>query len=176
MELIYRKTEELKPFVKNPYIHSEKQLRMLEKSIKEFGFLDPIETCQDNMIVAGHARLIAAKNLGIEIVPTIYYDMSYEKAVAYCIANNQIAKHAEEDRDILGELLSDISEIPDFDIEALGFDPDEFDSLLNNTEIGVLNTSDSKIPEDSPEYDESIADEVDACVCPKCGFKFPNKV
>jgi len=78
----------LKPFERNPKIHPESQLKKLEKSISEFGWTNPILATTDNMVVAGHARLEAAKRLNIGNVPVIYLDMSYEKAIAYVIADN----------------------------------------------------------------------------------------
>lgn len=134
MEIIYKSPSELKPFQKNPYNHSEKQLTMLKKSMREFGFTSPILISQDNMVIAGHARLKAAQEIGLSEVPTIFIDLPYEKAVAYVIADNQLAKLAEEDRDLLGELLQGINDIPDFDIEAVGFSSEDIDLLLN-TEI-----------------------------------------
>ena len=134
MEIIYKSPSELKPFQKNPYNHSEKQLTMLKKSMREFGFTSPILISQDNMVIAGHARLKAAQEIGLSEVPTIFIDLPYEKAVAYVIADNQLAKLAEEDRDLLGELLQGINDIPDFDIEAVGFSSDDIDSLLKSGE------------------------------------------
>lgn len=134
MEIIYKSPSELKPFQKNPYNHSEKQLTMLKKSMREFGFTSPILISQDNMVIAGHARLKAAQEIGLSKVPTIFIDLPYEKAVAYVIADNQLAKLAEEDRDLLGELLQGINDIPDFDIEAVGFSSEDIDTLLKSGE------------------------------------------
>lgn len=132
MEIIYKSPSELKPFQKNPYNHPEKQLTMLKKSMREFGFTSPILVSQDNMVIAGHARLKAAQEIGLSEVPTIFIDLPYEKAVAYIIADNQLAKLAEEDRDLLGELLEGALSIPDFDIEAVGFSSEDIDTLLKS--------------------------------------------
>ena len=134
MEIIYKSPSELKPFQKNPYNHPEKQLTMLKKSMREFGFTSPVLISQDNMVIAGHARLKAAQEIGLSEVPTIFIDLPYEKAVAYVIADNQLAKLAEEDRDLLGELLEGALGIPDFDIEAVGFSSEDIDSLLKSGE------------------------------------------
>lgn len=138
MEIIYKSPSELKPFQKNPYNHPEKQLTMLKKSMREFGFTSPILISQDNMVIAGHARLKAAQEIGLSEVPTIFIDLPYEKAVAYVIADNQLAKLAEEDRDLLGELLEGALGIPDFDIEAVGFSSEDIDSLLKSDEVGEV--------------------------------------
>lgn len=138
MEIIYKSPSELKPFQKNPYNHPEKQLSMLKKSMREFGFTSPILVSQDNMVIAGHARLKAAQEIGLSKVPTIFIDLPYEKAVAYVIADNQLAKLAEEDRDLLGELLQGINDIPDFDIEAVGFSSEDIDTLLKGCDVGEV--------------------------------------
>jgi len=61
MEIIFRNIDELKPFKKNPYIHSEKQLLKIEKSFKEFGWTNPVLISRNDLIVAGHARVEVAK-------------------------------------------------------------------------------------------------------------------
>ena len=106
--------------------------------MREFGFTSPILVSQDNMVIAGHARLKAAQEIGLSEVPTIFIDLPYEKAVAYVIADNQLAKLAEEDRDLLGELLEGALSIPDFDIEAVGFSSEDIDSLLQSGEVGEV--------------------------------------
>lgn len=173
MEIVNRPLDQLKPFAKNPKKHPEKQISYLIKSMREFGYTAPILITADNMIIAGHARYEAAKQIGLAEVPTILIDLPYNKAVAYVIADNQLAKLAEDDEVLLRELLEEVTHIPDFDIEAVGFDTDEVDLFLDNLETNPYENY--VIPEDSKEYDESIADEVKAIVCPHCGFKFPDK-
>lgn len=123
--------DELKPFVKNPKKHPEKQIKFLQKSFKEFGWTNPILVAQDNMIVAGHGRWEAAKQAGFSEVPVIKLDMPYEKAVAYVVADNHLAELAETDTEQLAELLQEISQIEDFDIEATGFEMDDIDDMIN---------------------------------------------
>ena len=91
MEIKQININELKPFVNNPKKHPEGQLSMIKKSISEFGWTNPILVAQDNMVVAGHARLQAALELGFTQVPVITLDLPYEKAVAYVIADNRLA-------------------------------------------------------------------------------------
>jgi len=121
--------DKLKPFERNPKVHPESQLKKLEKSISEFGWTNPILATKDGMVVAGHARLEAAKRLNIGNVPVIYLDMPYDKAIAYVIADNRLAELAETDTAQLSELLGELSAVPDFDIELTGFDVDEVASL-----------------------------------------------
>ncbi len=150
MEIVFKKIEELKPFKKNPYIHSERQLKKIEKSFKEFGWTNPILIAQDNLIVAGHARLEVAKRLGLSEVPTIYLDLPFQKAVAYVIADNNLAKLAEKDKELLEEVLRDVAEIENFDFEATGFDYDELDRMLEQESKDLT-------PEDIDEIEEDDA-------------------
>lgn len=131
MEIVNRPLDQLKPFAKNPKKHPEKQISYLIKSMREFGYTAPILITADNMIIAGHARYEAAKQIGLAEVPTILIDLPYNKAVAYVIADNQLAKLAEDDEELLRELLEEVTQIPDFDIEAIGFDLDEVDLFLD---------------------------------------------
>lgn len=127
--------DKLKPFERNPKNHPESQLKKLEKSISEFGWTNPILATKDGMVVAGHARLEAAKRLNIGNVPVIYLDMPYEKAIAYVIADNRLAELAETDTAQLSDLLGELSALPDFDIELTGFDIDEVASLEHDRAV-----------------------------------------
>jgi hypothetical protein len=131
MQVSYISIGELKPFAKNPKQHSENQLKMLKKSMKEFGWTNPILIADDNMVVAGHARLQAATELNFTEVPVIALDMPYEKAVAYVIADNRLAELAETNDILMSELLQSVIDIPDFDFEATGYTSDDLDELLN---------------------------------------------
>jgi hypothetical protein len=131
MEVIKINIDELKPFAKNPKKHPPEQLQMLKKSMQEFGWTNPILVAEDNMVVAGHARLQAATELGFTEVPIIKLDMPYEKAVAYVIADNRLAELADTDNILMSELLSDVIKLPDFDLDATGYTMDELDDLIN---------------------------------------------
>ena len=142
MKIEMKPIDDLKPFKKNPKKHPKHQLEMLKKSMGEFGWTNPILVAQDNVVIAGHARLEAAKQLDFSEVPTIFIDLPYEKAAAYVIADNRLAELAEQDDNTLAELLQDVAEMPDFDMEAVGFTEDYFNELLqdieaHNTRFGV---------------------------------------
>lgn len=137
MEIKLLPLDQLKPFAKNPNKHPDKQINSLKKSMREFGFTSPILLSQDNMVIAGHARLQAATELGLNEVPTIFIDLPYEKAVAYVIADNQLARLAEVDTELMKELFEGVLQIPDFDVEAIGFDLDEVNGLLDVESLEV---------------------------------------
>ena len=119
MELIYKKTKDLKMYEKNPRKNKE-AVPYVAKSIQEFGFKVPIIIDQDNVIVAGHTRLKAAKELGYKTVPCIVADdLTPEQIKAFRLADNKVAEKAEWDFDLLGDELDDIMNI---DMLEFGFD------------------------------------------------------
>lgn len=149
MEIQNKPIDELKPFKKNPKKHPEKQINMLKKSMQEFGWTNPILISQGNMIIAGHARYQAAQELGFTEVPTIFIDLPYERAVAYVLADNRLAELAEDDEELMLELLDEVTQIPDFDIESIGFDDSEIDELLDNVAgSGEVVEDDYEVPEE----------------------------
>jgi len=95
---LYHETElvdisELDPYSNNPKKHPQKQIEKLKKSIKEFGFTVPLIIGEDNEIIAGHGRLKAAKQLGIEELPCIKReDLTSEQMKAFRIADNKLTE------------------------------------------------------------------------------------
>ena len=159
MEVKLISIDKLKPFTKNPKIHPDHQLKKIEKSITEFGWTNPILATKDNMIVAGHARLEAAKRLNIAEVPVIFLDLPYEKAVAYVLADNRLAELAETDTEQLANLLNEIWEFPDFDFELTGYD----ESFLQTPKFDPVGE------EEQGKLDEL---QLKTVTCPECGHEF----
>lgn len=114
----YIPTNEIKPYNNNPRKNDE-AVRYVAESIKEFGFKNPVILSKDNVIIAGHTRLKAAEELGIEEVPCIYAeDLSNDQIKAFRLADNKVAEIASWDFDKLEEELADI----DIDMSEFGFD------------------------------------------------------
>ncbi|MBP2030335.1 DNA modification methylase [Methanohalophilus levihalophilus] len=150
MQVITIPVGELKPFADNPKRHPENQMLALKKSLSEFGWTNPILVTADKMVVAGHARLQAALELGFTEVPVITLDLPYEKAVAYVIADNRLAELAETDTETLAKLLQEIAEIPDFDFEAIGYTLDDVDGLLESiTPVEFTEDEPPEVPEEA---------------------------
>lgn len=122
----------LKPFPENPKRHPEKQIERLVRSLKEFGWTNPILATKDNMIIAGHARVEAAKKAGIEKVPVIYLPFDGKKALAYNLADNRLAELAEWDFTKMADLLVELDD-GEFDLELTGFDMKEIEKIMNWT-------------------------------------------
>lgn len=123
MEIVKINIEDLKPYKNNAKIHTQEQIEQIKKSIKEFGMNDPIAVWgKDNIIVEGHGRLEALKQLGYTEVDCIRLDhLTDEERKAYTLAHNKLTMNTDFDFDILnGELL----DITDIDMSDFGFDLD----------------------------------------------------
>ena len=123
---------DLRPYKRNARTHSQKQVRQIAASIREFGFTNPVLIDRENTILAGHGRVEAAKHLGLGAVPALRIEgMSEAQKRAYVIADNKIALNAGWDEEILAEELKALlSEVPSFDIGLTGFSIPEVDSLI----------------------------------------------
>ncbi|MGL5254208.1 MAG: ParB/Srx family N-terminal domain-containing protein [Brevinema sp.] len=121
------RVEELKPYAKNARVHSPKQVTEIARSIRVFGFTNPVLVDQNNMIIAGHGRVMAAKELGLEEVPVIRIEyLSEAEKRAYILADNKLAEKAGWDKEILAIELQELLVIEeDFDITLTGFAPCE---------------------------------------------------
>lgn len=124
LEIEYIKIEKLKPYEKNARKHQKEDVGTIKASIKEFGMCDPIGIWgEKNIIVEGHGRLMALKELGYEEVPCIRLDfLSDEQRRAYALAHNKTAEMSDWDFDLLD---SELDNILDIDMTEFGFDIDE---------------------------------------------------
>ena len=126
MEIIYKKVGDLIPYEKNPR-NNTKAVKYVAKSIEEFGFKQPIIIDRDNVVVCGHTRLKATKQLGIEEVPCIVADdLTDEQIKAFRLADNKVSEQAEWDIGLLNEELDDILNV---DMSDFGFDIFSMDDL-----------------------------------------------
>ena len=126
MEIIYKKVDELVPYEKNPR-KNDIATDYVAESIKEFGFKVPIVIDKNNVIVAGHTRLKAAKRIGLEEVPCIVADdLTPEQVRAYRLADNKTGEMAQWDLDLLEDELKALED--DFNMEYFGFLEEELES------------------------------------------------
>ena len=186
--------DEISNHEKNPKQHPDKQIRLLEESIKRFGWTNPVILSADNTILAGHARVKAAIAAGNDTVPCIRTKLTGAEADAYLIADNRISDLAPYDRDILAELLGGL---PDDLVELTGFEVNAIDSYLdsdesNSAEVILENTEETAYSpnlkpvfsnpqvsnEDLEQAREDIEHVTDKNVkqinafCPNCGHEF----
>ena len=152
LEVIRRALEDLRPYERNPRKHPQRQIAKLVSSIREFGFLIPILVEAEGRIIAGHARVQAAKELGLAEVPTIAVDHLTEAQVrAFRIADNRLAELATWDEQALAIELKALSELDlSFDVEIMGFELGEIDILIERAEAG----GDPDEADEIPELDE----------------------
>jgi len=146
MQIIDRPIEELIPYVNNSRKHSDEQVAQIAASIKEFGWTNPILVDGENGIIAGHGRLMAARKLKMDKVPTIELaHLTDTQRKALIIADNKLALNADWDNELLtielNELLAD-----GFALEVLGFNPDELSALLEPEVVEGL-TDEDAVPE-----------------------------
>lgn len=119
MEIIYKKTSELKPYENNPRFNDD-AVEYVANSIKEFGFKVPIIIDKNNVIVAGHTCLKASEKLGLEEVPCIIADdLTDEQIKAFRLADNKVSEQASWDYELLSKEIDDIMNI---DMGDFGFD------------------------------------------------------
>jgi ParB-like chromosome segregation protein Spo0J len=117
------------PYEKNPRLNAG-AVDAVAKSLREFGWRQPIVVDRDGVIVVGHTRWLAAKQLGLIEVPVhVAADLTPAQAKAYRIADNQTATIAEWDMDLLPLELADLKSL-EFDLDLLGFGQDELAKLM----------------------------------------------
>src|SRR6516162_4149585 len=136
LEIIFRSRAELKPDPANPRRHSKKQIKQIAKSIRVFGFNVPVLVDRDSNVIAGHGRLLACGELGIDEVPTSCLEhLTPAQARAFRIADNKLTENATWDDRLLAEQLRDLSLSGlDFDIEVTGFEMGEIDLRIASLE------------------------------------------
>ena len=141
-------TEKLIPYARNSRTHNDEQIAQIVASIKEFGFTNPILIGNDDVIIAGHGRLMAAQRLGMTEVPVIRLPLLTEtQRRALVIADNKIALNAGWDEVMLHLEMEEFSEL-NFDLNLLGFNPDELNEiqLFGENKLSS-NTEDDEVPE-----------------------------
>ncbi len=139
--------EQLVPYARNARTHSDSQVAQIAGSIAEFGFVNPVLVGGDNIIIAGHGRVMAAKKLGLQTVPTIKLDhLTENQRRALVIADNKIAENAGWDEELLRLELQNLAD-EDFDLDLLGFDDVELDDLLTSLDDDEAAALDENIPE-----------------------------
>ena len=145
------------PYERNPRKNAD-AIAKVKTSIQEFGFRQPIVVDAKRVIIVGHTRWMAAKELSLKKVPVhVATDLTPEQVRAYRIADNRVAETAEWDFELLDLEIEDLKG-EGYDIELTGFDLDE----LERGATGIR-----------PDDFESIDDTIETThECPKCGYEF----
>lgn len=123
-------TDALVPYARNSRTHSPEQVAQLGRSMREFGFTNPVLIDEHNTLIAGHGRVMAAQSIGLAVVPAIRLThLSDAQRRAYVIADNKLAEQAGWDMATLAREVEDLQAL-DFDVDLLGFGGDELAALL----------------------------------------------
>lgn len=143
--------QRLIPYAKNARTHDDTQVSQIAGSIAEFGFVNPILVGDDNIIIAGHGRLMAAQQLGLDTVPVIVlHHLTEAQRRALVIADNKIAENAGWNDELLKLELEELGDLG-FDLDVIGFSDEELDELLGNDEQpGETDEDDIPEVEDEP--------------------------
>ena len=157
MNIEYRALDELIPYSRNPRDNRE-AVDKVAASIQMFGFLVPIVIDKDDVIVEGHTRLLAARKIGMQQVPTIKADdLTEEQAKALRLVDNRVSEMAVWDIPMLADAIEEIGD--EIDMGQFGFELDTPEPYE------VKNTG--------KEFDEGdFEDEAFEYECPECGFHF----
>lgn len=132
----YRPIGQLIPYARNARTHDEAQVAQIAASIKEFGFTNPVLVDEDDGLIAGHGRMLAARQLGMDIVPTITLaGLTDSQKRAYILADNKLALNAGWDDAMLRVELSELLD-EGYDLDLTGFTIGEIAGLLDEDDDG----------------------------------------
>jgi ParB-like chromosome segregation protein Spo0J len=131
LEIIFKKIDDLMPYINNARTHSITQINQIAASIKEFGFTQPILIDNTNMIIAGHGRLEAARKLKYKELPCVLLTetLTEQQKRAYIIADNKLSLNSGWDYELLKLEMEMLSEA-DYNMELLGFESTELSSTM----------------------------------------------
>jgi ParB-like chromosome segregation protein Spo0J len=152
---VLKPLKKLTPYINNARTHSNEQVEQIAYSIQEFGFTNPVLIDESGVIIAGHGRVMAAKQLSIEQVPCVILDgLSELQKRAYVLADNRIAENAAWNEALLKSELEEL-DLAGFDMDFAGFDIDNID--IDTTDVDVNDNL------NDDEYKQSKQ-------CSNCGF------
>ena len=124
--------QKLVPYINNARTHSPEQIKKLRSSLREFGFINPVIIDRDYGVIAGHGRILAAKEEGIKEVPCVFADhLTEAQKKAYIIADNRMAMDAGWDEELLRVEIEALQGM-DFDPLLTGFDEKELAALFDD--------------------------------------------
>lgn len=148
-QLLSLPVEDLKPFARNARTHSDKQIECLAHSMQAFGFINPVLVDLNNVIIAGHGRVTAARRVGLSHVPAARIEgLTADQLRAYRLADNRLAELAGWDQQILAIELQHLMEVDlDFNIETIGWNMPEIEIMLDGMQKDEGKDTADDIPE-----------------------------
>lgn len=144
----YWPIDRLIPYARNARTHTEEQIAQIAASILQFGWTNPILAGSDGVIIAGHARLAAARKLGMATVPVIVLDhLTPTQRRALLLADNRLALNAGWDEEMLRVEFAALKE-EKFDLDLVGFTNEEVEELLSDESANQGLTDDDVVPDE----------------------------
>jgi len=166
LEVVYRRVDALVPSARNSRTHAEAQIAQIAGSIREFGFTNPVLIDEDNGIIAGHGRVLAAPRLNLDEVPCIVLaGLSDTQKRAYMLADNKLGLNASWDTELLALELQALEALA-FEMPVIGFTPDELKRFTDDFCKQAPESGASEINPDEYTFAHS---------CPRCGFGFNDE-
>ena len=139
MKIQYKDPNELIPFKTNP--RKNQNIDKIAKSLKEYGFQQPIVVDKEMVVIVGHTRLLASKSINLKEVPVVIADLPEDKAKAYRLADNRLNEDSEWDYFLLTQELKGLEDIG-FDLKLTGFEDGELDNMLSFSQNDDLSFND----------------------------------
>ena len=159
--------DQIVPYHRNPR-NNDHAVEAVKQSIEDYGFNSPIVVDNENVIIAGHTRYRALRELGWDKVPVVKVDLTPEQATAYRIADNKTGEMSFWDDE---KLLMELRELEISDMEIY-FDPGELENLLSDPVVSYkdVTTEDVKKESDSlnTKYEDVTQPAKLAITCPHC--------
>ena len=161
----YRPVESLAPYARNARTHSDKHVAQIAASMKEFGWTNPVLVDGENGIIAGHGRVLAARKLGLKAIPCIELaHLSEAQKRAYILADNKLAMNAGWDDELVALEIGDL-QAEGFNLDLVGFDASEIESLMQGQDVENVGLTD---PDEAPEAkSEAFSKPGDVWLCGK---------
>jgi hypothetical protein len=161
MKILLWAIDRLIPYARNARKIPQEAIDKVAASIREFGWQQPIVVDTERVVVAGHVRLLAAKQLGLEKVPVhVAADLTPGQIKAFRLMDNRSHQESGWDMELLAPEMAELQAL-NVDASLTGFDADEISKFLDST------GSEGDPPDSFREYDETIPTEHQ---CPKCGY------
>jgi DNA modification methylase len=155
-----RQIDRLIPYIRNARTHTEEQVAQVAASIVEFGWTNPILVGANGVVIAGHARLLAARKLGMTEVPIMVLDhLTETQRRALILADNRLAMNAGWDEEMLHVELESLQE-DGFDLDVVGFSDEEIEDLLHDPEQVVEGSTDEDAVPETPETAVTVPGDV----------------
>ena len=163
MNIIQVSLDKIIPYARNPRVNTQSAIDKVKSSIHEFGWQQPIVVDKEYIIIAGHTRYLAAKQLGLSEVPVhIAENLTPAQIQAYRITDNRSAQESKWDDELLKIELFDLKSM-DYDLGLTGFDAGELYLMIEGVSF-----------EPGSEYDQGKLDQLSPklVACPHCGKEF----